>query len=245
MTTKTLKDYIASYEDTDLCNGSIIIDFNMGTDSIPWLKAHRDFIEDSYKKGVIYGHGARCLQYMWKLVVDELPPEFSFLEIGVYKGQILSLMQLLSDHTNKKPKIVGVTPLLDPDFAEYNRLPYIANIYQTFSLKLDNTTIIDGKSQDENVVKRVTELGPFDVVYVDGDHSYQATVDDIKNYDKCLKSGGLMIVDDASDYKKIPTYASTFKGIIEVSNAVRDTLEVNPDYEDILTCMHVRIFRKK
>ena len=54
-----------------------------------------------------------------------------------------------------------------------------------------------------------------------------------------------MIVDDASNFKKIPTYASSFKGIIEVSEAVRDTLEKDPSYEDLLTCMHVRIFRKK
>lgn len=245
MTTKTFKDYCSSYEDTDLCNGSIIVDFNLGTDSIPWLKAHRDFIEDSYRSGLIYGHGARCLQYMWKLIVDELPQNFSFLEIGVYKGQILSLMQLCADQTNKTAKIVGVTPLHDPDFAKYNRLPYIENIYKQFSTTMDNTTIIDGKSQDKEIIAKVHSMGPYDVVYIDGDHGYQPTVDDIKNYDVCLKSGGLMVVDDASNFKNIPTYASNFKGIIEVSEAVRDTLEKDPNYKEILTCMHVRVFRKK
>lgn len=245
MTKKTLGDYIKEYKDTELCNGSVIIDFNLGTDSISWLKEHRDFIEASYQKGVIYGHGARCLQYMWKLVVDQMPTEFSFLEIGVYKGQILSLIELCANKANKKPKIVGVTPLFDPDFAKYNRMPYIEGIFRNFSLTMENTTIIDGKSQDEKILELVNNLGPFDIVYIDGDHSYQATVDDIKNYDKCLKSGGFMIVDDASNFKKIPTYASSFKGIIEVSEAVRDTLEKDPSYEDLLTCMHVRIFRKK
>lgn len=245
MSTKTFTNYCNSYEDTDAYNGSTIVDFNMGTDSIPWLKEHRDFIEESYRNGLIYGHGARCLQYMWKLIVDELPQNFSFLEIGVYKGQILSLMQLCADKAGKKAKIVGVTPLNDPDFAKYNRLPYIENIYKRFSVTMDNTTIIDGKSQDSEVIVRVHSMGPYDVVYVDGDHGYQPTVDDIKNYDTCLKSGGLMVVDDASNFKNIPTWASTFKGLIEVSEAVRDTLEKDPNYEELLTCMHVRVFRKK
>lgn len=245
MTIKTFKDYCKSYEDTDTCNGTIIIDFNLGTDSIPWLKAHRDFIEESYRNGLIYGHGARCLQYMWKLIVDEMPQDFSFLEIGVYKGQILSLMQLCADKAGKTTKIVGVTPLNDPDFAKYNRMPYIENIYQQFGLTMDNTTIIDGRSQEKAIITKVHSMGQYDIVYVDGDHGYQPTVDDIQNFDTCLKSGGLMVVDDASNFKNIPTYASNFKGIIEVSEAVRDTLEKNSNYEELLTCMHVRVFRKK
>lgn len=242
---KTFENYCNSYEDTDVCNSSIILDFDIGTNSIPWLKEHRDFIEESYRNGMVYGHGARCLQYMWKLIVDQLPNNFSFLEIGVYKGQILSLLQLCANKVNKNSKIVGVTPLLDLDFAKYNRMPYIENIYKQFSLDISNTTIIDGKSQDKKIIEQVYNLGLFDVVYIDGDHSYQATVDDIENYDNCLKAGGLMVIDDASNFKNIPSYISNFKGIIEVSEAVRDTLEKNSKYEELLTCMHVRIFRKK
>jgi len=112
--------------------------------------------------------------------VDQMPSDFSFLEIGVYKGQILSLIELCANKTEKNSKMVGVTPLFDPDFAKYNRMPYIEGIFKNFSLTMENTTIIDGKSQDEKIVEKVNNLGPFNIVYIDGDHSYQATVDDIK-----------------------------------------------------------------
>jgi cephalosporin hydroxylase len=239
-----LQHYIDTYEDTEECNGKIILDFVEGTNSVPWLKAHRDFIEEYYKRGIIYGHGDRCLQYMWKLIVDTLPNSFMFLEIGVYKGQILSLMQIIADKTGKEAKIVGVTPLFDKPFANYNRLPYIERIYKKFNASMENTLILDGLSQDPKIIEKVYEQGLYDAVYVDGDHSYKSTVEDIENFSKCLKVGGYMIVDDASNYKNIPPSVRDFKGLVDVSNAVRDTLENNSSYEELMTCMHVRIFRK-
>jgi len=237
----TLQEYIDSYVDTEECNEKIIDDFTAETNKVPQLKAHRDYIEHQNKIKII-GHGDRCLHHMWKLIVDTLPKEFNFLEIGVYKGQILSLIQMLAEHAGKNPKIVGVTPLVDPSYVKYNRLPYIEQLYEQFSLTMSNTTILDGLSQDENIINQVYDLAPFDVVYVDGDHSYKATVADIKNFDKCLKIGGYLVVDDASIYKNMPSHK--FSGIAEVSDAVRDTLEKDSRYVDLLTCMHVRIFRK-
>jgi hypothetical protein len=245
MTTKTLENYTHAYKNTEECNGNIIIDFTLGTNSIPWLKAHRDFIENAMRPGFIYGHGDRSLQYMWKLIVDSMSEEFSFLEIGVYKGQILSLIQLCANESNKKTKIVGVTPLLDPSFAKYNRMPYIENLYKQFSLTMENTVIIDGRSQEKEIIEKAYGEGPYNIVYIDGDHAYDATVADIRNYHDCLTSGGLMVIDDASNFKIFPNYVQHFKGIMEVSEAVRDVLENNIDYEEILTCMHVRVFRKK
>jgi len=35
---------------------------------------------------------------MWLTLVQEIPSNFKFLEIGVFKGRILSLIELLSKH---------------------------------------------------------------------------------------------------------------------------------------------------
>ena len=240
--TLTFQDYIASYIDSVDCHRTIQREFFEGTNSDPDTKAHRDFIEESYKNGIIYGHGNRELQYMWKLIVDELPESFNFLEIGVYKGQIISLIQLLADKANKKPLIVGVTPLYDKDFADYNRLPWIQNLYKHFNLTMKNTYVLDGLSTQSRIIEEVYNKGPFDVVYVDGDHSYKGAKFDIETYDTVLKPGGYMVVDDAANYKKIE--GQSFTGIIEVSDAVRDTLEQNPNYKEVLTVMHNRVFKK-
>lgn len=243
-TTKDLKWFCENYQDTEEFNEKVIVEFTESTNLLPKIKAHRDLIEKSQaESNVILGHGHRSLQYMWKLLVDAMPNDFKFLEIGVYKGQILSLMELLSKEANKNSKIVGVTPLYDPDFGNYDRMPYIKYLYKVNGLSMDNTMIIDGLSQKPEIIKKAHEQGPFDMVYIDGDHSYQATVDDILNYDSCLKIGGYMVVDDASDFIKLPPHR--FKGIIEVSKAVQDTLDKNNKYKNVLNCMHVRIFRKE
>jgi len=241
---KNFKWYCENYEDTEACNESVIVDFTNGTNSNPKIKAHRDLIEKArIESNVNLGHGDRSLQYMWKILVDEMPNEFKFLEIGVYKGQILSLMELLTKEANKKSSIVGVTPLYDAAFAEYDRMPYIKYLYQANNLTMDNTIVHDGFSQNADIIKKVYEEGPYDMIYIDGDHSYEATVLDINNFDSCLKNGGFMIVDDASDFIKLPPHR--FKGIVDVSRAVQDTLEKNNKYKNVLNCMHVRIFKKE
>ncbi len=239
----TIWDWSNAYQDTSEFNKLIIDTFANRTNEYPKIKLHRDFIEESQNRfNVIYGHGHRSLQYLWKLLVDEMPESFSFLEIGVYKGQILSLIQMLADMSAKKPKIVGVTPLFDAPFANYNRGPFIENIYRQFQLIMSNTIILDGLSQDSKISSTVSDMAPFDMVYIDGDHSYEATVFDIKNYGNMIKKGGFLIVDDCNDYKNIPE--GIFKGIIEVSNAVKDTVEKDPRFKEVLTCMHVRVWQK-
>ena len=239
---KSFNDYCQEYVNTEEYNKFIVENFRQLTNQNEDLKKHRDFIEDQYKNGILYGHGDRSLQYFWKLIIDEMPENFNFLEIGVYKGQILSLIELLSKKINKKSKIFGVTPLYDADFAQYNRLPYIKTLYSTFNLSMDNTTIFDGLSQDQKIINSVEKEEPFDLVYIDGDHSYNSTALDIQNFGKMLKVGGYIVVDDCSSFKNMP--ADLFKGILEVSMAVKDNLENNTDYQELLTCMHVRIWKK-
>jgi predicted O-methyltransferase YrrM len=240
---KTLYDWSKEYEDTEENSRTIVENFRKATDEIKELKEHRDFIEYHQKElGIIYGHGDRSLSYFWKLLIDEMPENFKFLEIGVYKGQILSLIQMLANSSFKNPKIYGVTPLFDPDFANYNRLPYIEKLFEKFNLTMKNTTVIDGLSQNPEIIEKVKETAPYDIIYVDGDHSYAATVSDIENYGAMLKIGGFMVVDDCNNNKKISN--EYYGGIHEVSLAVGDCLEKNPNYQEILTCMHVRVWQK-
>ena len=240
---KTLWDWANEYVDTPEMNNTIIKEFTNGTNSIQEIKAHRDFIENAQNKfGIILGHGDRSLQYLWKLLVDEMPKEFNFLEIGVYKGQILSLIELLSEMSERKPKIVGITPLYDKPFGDYDRLPFIKKIYEKFNLNLSNTTIFDGLSQNTEIMKKAKFLATYDMIYIDGDHSYNATVSDIKNYSKMIKNKGFLIIDDCCNYKNHAT--GVFRGLLDVSNAVKDTVEYDSEFKELVTCMHVRIWQR-
>ena len=67
---------------------------------------HRTYIEENK-----LGFGEKPFHSLWNEIVKTQKKEFNFLEIGVYKGQILSLVKLLSDRYNKELQYVGVTPL--------------------------------------------------------------------------------------------------------------------------------------
>ena len=75
------------------------------------------------------------------------------LEIGVYKGRILALIQLISTLCNKNVQIYGVTPLdgtATDKYSEYQNCDYLSAIKKSYSISnvtFNNTTIIHGYSQ--------------------------------------------------------------------------------------------------
>ena len=195
--------------------------------------------------------GTRCVQYLFKLLVDEMPESFSLLEIGVYKGQILSLTQALATRTNKKAKILGVTPLVDKDFGGDDRLPDIQRLFKILNITMENTEIIDGLSQNVKVIERVKQDAPFDLMFIDGDHSYEGARSDMNTYVPMLKEGGFLVVNDTNNFRQFPAIydpthnrESLFTGLEPVSRATRDCLENNPSLKDLLAVMHTRLFQR-
>lgn len=83
-------------------NESFVAEVN----NCPKLKAHRDFVEQN-----IFGFGERSFHWLHRLIVDEMPVNFSLMEIGVFKGQILSLYKMLAHNAGKNVTRYGVTPL--------------------------------------------------------------------------------------------------------------------------------------
>ena len=56
-----------------------------------------------------------------------MPSNFKFLEIGVYRGRVLSLIKLLSNLLNKNGQIWGITPLHDAGdkYSNYENIDYL------------------------------------------------------------------------------------------------------------------------
>jgi len=239
--------------------------FTAAVDADYELLAHRLFIEKH-----AYGMGERCFHWMWKLIVDQMPREFSFLEIGVYKGQVLSLVRLLANRSDRKADVVGVTML--SDFAgvtgKFTKYPdedyrkYITDLHDRFALK--QPCLIVGDSTNPDIQEMAAgisfemltgdvilttdwpepmEAKPYDIVYIDGCHEYDYVVKDLLFYAKLIKVGGLLVVDDASNYLKQPF--GFFQGIEDVSRAVRTVIETDPQWEHLLAVVHNRVWRRK
>ncbi len=206
---------------------------------LPELKAHRDYVEQH-----AYGFGERAFHWLWKLIVDEMPSDVRFLEVGVYKGQVLSLIRLLAPDAD----ITGVTMASSfsgitgkfSTFPDTDYRQHIADLHDHFGL--EQPTLVIGDSTSEAIHNAFLLQKPFDVVYVDGCHEYDYVVNDLQFYPTLLKPGGLLVVDDSACFMKQPW--GYFQGIQDVSLAVRSIIEVDPQYEHLLAVMHNRVWRR-
>lgn len=210
------------------------------------LKNHRFFIEERK-----LGFGERPFHVLWREIVKLQNSEFRFLEIGVYKGQILSLVKSLSDFYNKKIDYYGLSPLDNSGdkFSIYDKVDYentIINLFDNFNLDFDvKKNIIKGSSVDSEIKKTVSSLGPFDIIYIDGCHDYDCVISDIEFSKLNLSENGLIVFDDASCFKKLEIKSGMFGGHIDVCNAIKDKIETDESFEEIICVGHNRVFRKK
>lgn len=232
------------YQDTEENAARLVNEFTQLVNDTDWLSKHRTFAEHGY------GCGDRSFHWMWHLLVGEMPQQFKFLEVGVYKGQVLSLVQLLANQWKKAVGITGVTMLSDfsgskGEFPKYEDRDYLADIkafHDAFTLNFDPAMLIVGDSTADWVVARTKERAQFDLVYIDAGHEYDYVRADIRNYAAMVKPGGYLVMDDAANDCKQPW--GFFQGIEQVSRACRETICGDPQWEHVVTVMHNRVFRK-
>jgi hypothetical protein len=208
-----------------------------------FLINHRTYIESN---GL--GFGEKPFHSLWDEIIKLQKNNFKFLEIGVYKGQILSLVKLLSDRYDKSVKYVGVTPLNNSGdkFSNYDNINYsviIESLFNHFNLKFNlNENIINGSSTSEDIKNKIREYNNFDVIYIDGCHDYDCVVSDILLMKEITKQNSIVVLDDSSCYKEIPE--NNFKGHIDVCNAIKDYLENDSNFIEILCVGHNRVFKR-
>lgn len=235
----TLSNESANWQNTVALNEDIVERFTAYVNADAELSAHRDFIEAGY------GFGERAFHWLWKLIVDEMPESFRFLEIGVFKGAIPSLIRLLATRTGKQATIVGVTPLssFGGDYDTYPDDDYLQNIKDLHDhFDQPYPRIVEGDSTDPKIQRAIGRLSKFDAIYIDGCHDYDYVVKDLLFYGSRLKEGGLLVVDDSANY--LAPVWGFYQGILNVSNAVRAVIETDTAWEHRLAVMHDRIWQK-
>lgn len=264
---KNLDQYVQNYQNTTDGNDYLWEHFNEEVNKNELLKKHRDDVEKN-----MAGFGDRSFHYMWFLLLKDLKQkhsEISCLEIGVFKGQVISLWALISKTIGLKNNITGISPLegnypnnkfyrnyyirkllsyivpsIRKDFAAGNIhiqedfLGHIQKMFVNSDLDFSDIRLIKGYSNDETIVNKVADE-TFDIVYIDGDHSYKVCKEDLENYSKLIKIGGYLVLDDASNF--IPG-TKFFKGILEVSKACE---EIDTSvFKNILNVGHNRVYKR-
>jgi predicted O-methyltransferase YrrM len=210
--------------------------WNLSTD---WLKEHRDYFSKENR-----GFGEDAFHSMWYLLLKEFKPK-NILEIGVYRGQTLSLFSLLSEKFSFKAEIHGISPFTSAgdDVSEYlESLNYYNDIKNNFNyLGLPSPILHRGFSTDEEMIK-VIQTKQWDLIYIDGNHDYEVVKHDFDICSKQLKEGGLIVLDDASLYTNYKPQINSTAGHPGPSKLASE-IDINY-FEEILSVGHNRVFKK-
>jgi hypothetical protein len=208
------------------------------------LIEHRTYVENNN-----LGFGEKPFHVVWRELVKSLPNKFKFLEIGVYKGQVLSLIPLLSKIYQKDVEFIGVTPLSShgDKYSSYDKTSYdevIKSIFNKFDLPFDiNKNILIGNSTTEEIKTKIKENGIYDLIYIDGCHDYDCVVSDINLMKEVSVKESYIVFDDSSCYKNFST--NLFKGHEDVCKAIRDLIETDSEtFEEIICVGHNRVFKR-
>jgi Methyltransferase domain len=244
-------DLCASYWNDAALHGEIFDTLHERVQQTPYLKEHRDFVESHE-----WGMNDRAHTGLWSILIETMPAHFSFAEIGCYRGQVLSLIGLISRQIGKTPEIYGISPfegtkdIVNEYSGQIDYRADVVKIFTQFDIPLKWFTPIVGYSQNPEVISRASTHAPFDILYIDGSHVKEDVRQDVENYVPMLKRGGLLVMDDASCHLNMPEFSNSkgynrcWAGIISVSDAVRDFLETRTDFVHRLAVGHNRVFEK-
>jgi hypothetical protein len=211
------------YENSATVNEDLYKEFTTRANQVQFLKEHRDWVEKND-----WGFGDRAFHYMWLLIthhlcsgaIQEAP---TALEIGVYKGQVLSLLALCAQQLGSRLGLYAISPFkgtraqsrilhklrwrLQTSYRNSQRLGNLyapgdylkacSLIFGEFGLDFNNVHVLRGLSTDAEIYKQVKGQR-FSAVYIDGDHSFEVARHDVLEYAPLIEKGGLLIMDDAS-----------------------------------------------
>lgn len=146
------------------------------------------------------GFGEDAFHAMWWMLFKEFRP-VSCLEIGVFRGQVISLWGLIAKMLATPCDIHGISPFAPLGDAVSNYrgdIDYLDDTQKAFStFGLASPTLVRALSTDTSAIDHIHER-EWDLIYIDGCHDYEVALADYHQCVMQLKLGGLLVMDDAS-----------------------------------------------
>lgn len=204
------------------------------------IRVHR-----SYFKVNSRGFGEDAMHAMWFVLLKTYQPK-RCLEIGVYKGQVISLWSLISKMLNLSQEIYAISPFNNAgDSVSYyaNSTDYFAETilnHKYFDLPLPSLLI--GLSNDP-LAEKLIQSKTWDMIYIDGSHDYNIALGDYLICRENLTEGGLLVIDDSSLYNKYHPPLFSFAGHPGPSRIAKENASEDLFY--IGTVGHNNVFMKK
>jgi len=262
--TPTFGDLVAAYANTAEHNDALHRQLTEATWADPLLAAHRRHVEQAQ-----LGFGDPAFHALWARLLEAAAarfPEVRALEIGVFKGQVISLWSLLARERHLPVRISALSPLsgqprprqgrliewlryrLDRRFRERsdNGDFYAAEDYERIvrdhfghhGLDFREITLHRGYSTDPALLAELRDES-YHLIYVDGDHTLAGARHDFQTFAPKVVPGGWLVADDAGC--DLPG-AAFWKGHAAVSQAVRDLPALG--FTNVLNVGHNRVYQR-
>ena len=203
------------------------------------LRNHREYFKQEKR-----GFGEDAFHVMWWRLFNEFKPT-SFLEIGVYRGQVLSLVSLIAKHEGVPCRVVGISPFscVGDTVSKYRTdLDYRSDTLSNFAhFSLTEPELLKAYSTDPEAVK-VIKSTEWDMIYIDGNHDYEIVLKDWQVCAASLKPGGIIILDDSglsTSYQPPPFATGGHPGPSRLASEIDSYL-----FREILQVGHNRVFQK-
>jgi len=201
------------------------------------VREHRSYFRINRR-----GFGEDAFHAMWFLLFREFRPE-NFLEIGIYRGQVISLASLLMRHFGINGEVVGISPFSSAGDAvsKYMEIDYEHDTHLNFAhFRLPTPTLL--KSYSSSVEARALIDGRcWDLIYIDGCHDYEVAHQDWVACSRAIKRGGIIVLDDASletGYRPLAFSTAGHPGPSQVAREIDGS-----SFREILRVGHNRVFQ--
>jgi len=159
------------------------------------LQAHRRYFSTGGR-----GFGEDAFHTLWFLLRREFVWE-SFLEIGVFRGQTLSLCSLLSRLNHQPCETHGISPFssLGDSVSRYQRgADYWEDTLANFDhFGLPHPQLLKAYSTDAAALERIASR-KWSGIYIDGNHDYEVAKADWNACSAAVAKGGVIVLDDSA-----------------------------------------------
>jgi hypothetical protein len=191
------------------------------------------------------GFGEDAFHVMWFLLFREFRPR-NFLEIGVYRGQVISLVSLLAKLHDTACDVYGVAPFSSEgdQVSKYpTHIDYFKDTLTNFArFGLPPPSLLKAFSTDEPALQLISSRA-WDMIYIDGNHDYSIAKRDWEACSKNLKPGGIIVLDDSALTTRYepPTFATAgHSGPSRVAAEIESRA-----FAEILQVGHNRVFQRR
>jgi hypothetical protein len=204
------------------------------------LQAHRAYFSQERR-----GFNEDAMHVMWWMLFQEFKPA-KFLEIGVYRGQTISLAALLVRQAGIACEVHGISPFTPAGDAvsKYREdVDYLRDTRAHFEhFGLPQASLLKAFSTDAEAVALIRSKA-WDMIYIDGNHDYEVAKSDWEVCSQSARPGGVIVLDDSAlhtAYKPPVIATAGHPGPSRLAGEIDRT-----KFREILQVGHNRVFQKK